>query len=160
MGIMMMNQSPKEGTQRLGHLNKLYHTRWLQNQRLLCRQEVKLIFWMTATGGASMGKKWSKGILIQGAITNALIQDAMSVNTVERASLDPKAVITTYEGKHNHDVPAARNSSHNTANSNAAQLNPHKVVAERHPLLKERDFGNKNQRSVAVLQLKEEEIKV
>ncbi|XP_027358797.1 probable WRKY transcription factor 4 isoform X4 [Abrus precatorius] len=28
---------------------------------------------------------------------------------VERASMDPKAVITTYEGKHNHDVPAARN---------------------------------------------------
>nr|CAD1822659.1 unnamed protein product [Ananas comosus var. bracteatus] len=31
---------------------------------------------------------------------------------VERASHDPKAVITTYEGKHNHDVPAARNASH------------------------------------------------
>ncbi|KAK9268201.1 hypothetical protein L1049_010644 [Liquidambar formosana] len=34
---------------------------------------------------------------------------------VERASHDPKAVITTYEGKHNHDVPAARTSSHDTA---------------------------------------------
>ncbi|GLJ45730.1 hypothetical protein SUGI_0962380 [Cryptomeria japonica] len=33
---------------------------------------------------------------------------------VERASHDPKAVITTYEGKHNHDVPAARNSSHSS----------------------------------------------
>ncbi|XP_039067039.1 probable WRKY transcription factor 4 isoform X1 [Hibiscus syriacus] len=33
---------------------------------------------------------------------------------VERASSDPKAVVTTYEGKHNHDVPAAaKNSSHN-----------------------------------------------
>lgn len=31
---------------------------------------------------------------------------------VERASNDIKAVITTYEGKHNHDVPAARNSGH------------------------------------------------
>ncbi|KAM7498962.1 hypothetical protein LguiA_023376 [Lonicera macranthoides] len=30
---------------------------------------------------------------------------------VERASHDPKAVITTYEGKHNHDVPTAKNSS-------------------------------------------------
>lgn len=30
---------------------------------------------------------------------------------VERASHDPKAVITTYEGKHNHDVPAAKSSS-------------------------------------------------
>lgn len=33
---------------------------------------------------------------------------------VERASQDPKAVITTYEGKHNHDVPTARASSHDT----------------------------------------------
>nr|WFL37659.1 WRKY transcription factor 7 [Crocus sativus] len=33
---------------------------------------------------------------------------------VERASHDPKAVITTYEGKHNHDVPAARTSGHDT----------------------------------------------
>ncbi|XP_020590547.1 WRKY transcription factor SUSIBA2-like isoform X1 [Phalaenopsis equestris] len=30
---------------------------------------------------------------------------------VERASHDPKAVITTYEGKHNHDVPAAKTGS-------------------------------------------------
>ncbi|XP_043689383.1 probable WRKY transcription factor 20 isoform X3 [Telopea speciosissima] len=34
---------------------------------------------------------------------------------VERASHDPKAIITTYEGKHNHDVPAAKNSSHDAA---------------------------------------------
>ncbi|KAI4294942.1 hypothetical protein MLD38_040778 [Melastoma candidum] len=34
---------------------------------------------------------------------------------VERASHDPKAVITTYEGKHNHDVPTAKSSSHDTA---------------------------------------------
>lgn len=34
---------------------------------------------------------------------------------VERASHDPKAVITTYEGKHNHDVPTARASSHDIA---------------------------------------------
>ncbi|CAI0437411.1 unnamed protein product [Linum tenue] len=40
---------------------------------------------------------------------------------VERASHDPKAVITTYEGKHNHDVPAAKNSSsHDTAAAAAA----------------------------------------
>ncbi|KAK6149482.1 hypothetical protein DH2020_017007 [Rehmannia glutinosa] len=31
---------------------------------------------------------------------------------VERASHDLKSVITTYEGKHNHDVPAARNTGH------------------------------------------------
>lgn len=34
---------------------------------------------------------------------------------VERCSKDPKAVITTYEGKHNHDVPAARNSHHDSS---------------------------------------------
>ncbi|XP_022932357.1 probable WRKY transcription factor 20 isoform X1 [Cucurbita moschata] len=34
---------------------------------------------------------------------------------VERASHDPKAVITTYEGKHNHDVPTAKSSSHDAA---------------------------------------------
>ncbi|XP_014504899.1 probable WRKY transcription factor 20 isoform X1 [Vigna radiata var. radiata] len=40
---------------------------------------------------------------------------------VERASHDPKAVITTYEGKHNHDVPAAKNSSHDMAVAAAGQ---------------------------------------
>ncbi|PKA51353.1 putative WRKY transcription factor 2 [Apostasia shenzhenica] len=40
---------------------------------------------------------------------------------VERASHDLKSVITTYEGKHNHDVPTARNSSHaNSASSSSA----------------------------------------
>lgn len=34
---------------------------------------------------------------------------------VERASHDPKAVITTYEGKHNHDVPTTKTSSHDIA---------------------------------------------
>lgn len=40
---------------------------------------------------------------------------------VERASNDPKAVITTYEGKHNHDVPAARNSGHESASQSTTQ---------------------------------------
>ncbi|KAJ7960873.1 putative WRKY transcription factor [Quillaja saponaria] len=39
---------------------------------------------------------------------------------VERASHDPKAVITTYEGKHNHDVPTAKSSSHDTSGPMAA----------------------------------------
>ncbi|KAJ7014291.1 WRKY transcription factor 20 [Populus alba x Populus x berolinensis] len=38
---------------------------------------------------------------------------------VERASHDPKAVITTYEGKHNHDVPTARTNSHDMAGPSA-----------------------------------------
>ncbi|XP_037491886.1 WRKY transcription factor SUSIBA2 isoform X1 [Jatropha curcas] len=39
---------------------------------------------------------------------------------VERASHNLKYVITTYEGKHNHEVPAARNS--NNVNSNGSNL--------------------------------------
>nr|AGZ87837.1 WRKY33-2_1 [Reaumuria trigyna] len=35
---------------------------------------------------------------------------------IERASQDLRAVITTYEGKHNHDVPAARGSNYNNIN--------------------------------------------
>ncbi|KAJ8460609.1 hypothetical protein OPV22_033535 [Ensete ventricosum] len=42
---------------------------------------------------------------------------------IERSPTDPKAVITTYEGKHNHDVPAARKSSHDTVTSGAAFKN-------------------------------------
>uniref|UniRef100_A0A5B7B762 Putative WRKY transcription factor 20 n=1 Tax=Davidia involucrata TaxID=16924 RepID=A0A5B7B762_DAVIN len=41
---------------------------------------------------------------------------------VERASHDPKAVITTYEGKHNHDVPTARTSSHDMAGPTVVNL--------------------------------------
>ncbi|KAJ3673022.1 hypothetical protein LUZ60_006396 [Juncus effusus] len=37
---------------------------------------------------------------------------------VERSNQDPKSVITTYEGKHNHDVPAGRSTSHVAANNN------------------------------------------
>ncbi|XP_009769738.1 putative WRKY transcription factor 2 isoform X2 [Nicotiana tabacum] len=46
---------------------------------------------------------------------------------VERASHDLKSVITTYEGKHNHDVPAARNSSH--VNSGTSNTLPAPVTA-------------------------------
>lgn len=41
---------------------------------------------------------------------------------MERASHNLKCVITTYEGKHNHEVPAARNSNH--INSSGADLPP------------------------------------
>ncbi|XVE68200.1 hypothetical protein DITRI_Ditri09bG0049400 [Diplodiscus trichospermus] len=74
---------------------------------------------------------------------------------VERASTDPKAVITTYEGKHNHDVPAARNSSQNAINNILPQPKPYKAVVEKHSLLKEMDFGN-NAQGPALLRLKEQ----
>lgn len=47
---------------------------------------------------------------------------------VERAAHDLRAVITTYEGKHNHDVPAARGSGNHSLNrpmpTNAANNAP------------------------------------
>ncbi|KAK2655779.1 hypothetical protein Ddye_008831 [Dipteronia dyeriana] len=78
---------------------------------------------------------------------------------VERAPTDSKAVITTYEGKHNHEVPAARNSSHNAANNSAPQMKPNTLVTNKHPLLKDMDFGNNDRRPV-LLQLKEEQLVV
>ncbi|KAK1589461.1 hypothetical protein Q3G72_034329 [Acer saccharum] len=55
---------------------------------------------------------------------------------VERASTNPKAIITTYEEKHNHNVPAAKTSSHNTANANVSQIKPQNARI---------DFRNNNQ---------------
>ncbi|XP_071725738.1 probable WRKY transcription factor 2 [Rutidosis leptorrhynchoides] len=49
---------------------------------------------------------------------------------VERASHDLKSVITTYEGKHNHEVPAARNSSHVNNNNNMATAQQVHMAAE------------------------------
>ncbi|CAN1355139.1 Probable WRKY transcription factor 20 [Linum perenne] len=48
---------------------------------------------------------------------------------VERASHDLKSVITTYEGKHNHDVPAARNSSHVGSGASTTTAPPYQVAA-------------------------------
>ncbi|KAJ0980218.1 hypothetical protein J5N97_008473 [Dioscorea zingiberensis] len=58
---------------------------------------------------------------------------------VERSSTDPKAVRTTYEGKHNHGVPPARNSSHNTANA-AASANIMHPNAQSQAFFNRRDF--------------------
>ncbi|KAF3548774.1 hypothetical protein DY000_02001302 [Brassica cretica] len=43
---------------------------------------------------------------------------------VERASHDPKAVITTYEGKHNHDVPMARSNNNSHHELSAPRFRP------------------------------------
>ncbi|PHU02415.1 putative WRKY transcription factor 3 [Capsicum chinense] len=78
---------------------------------------------------------------------------------VERAASDPKAVITTYEGKHNHDVPAARNSSHNTANNSTSQLRPHNPVFDKPTAMRRSDFpSNEQQQPIALLRFKEEQI--
>nr|WFL37679.1 WRKY transcription factor 27 [Crocus sativus] len=70
---------------------------------------------------------------------------------VERASTDPKAVITAYEGKHNHDLPQARNSSHNTAAANNSQ-----PVVPNSSYLSGAELRDNVQRPVAVLRLKRE----
>ncbi|XP_057486401.1 probable WRKY transcription factor 4 [Actinidia eriantha] len=77
---------------------------------------------------------------------------------VERAAGDPKAVITTYEGKHNHDVPAARNSSHNmtTTNNNLSQSVPNNAVSNKHTSVRNTGLGNNSSQSIALLQFKEE----
>lgn len=48
---------------------------------------------------------------------------------VERASHDLRAVITTYEGKHNHDVPAARGSGSHSINRPLPSNNNNNISA-------------------------------
>ncbi|KAL2495777.1 putative WRKY transcription factor 2 [Forsythia ovata] len=51
---------------------------------------------------------------------------------VERASHDLKSVITTYEGKHNHVVPAARNSNHVNSGIRAPAAAPSHIQRAEH----------------------------
>lgn len=76
---------------------------------------------------------------------------------VERSSTDPKAVITTYEGKHNHEIPAGRYSSsnHGTSIANAQQLKMQKTTAKEPLPSREMEFGNQ---VPITLHLKEEQI--
>ncbi|PRQ40711.1 putative transcription factor WRKY family [Rosa chinensis] len=77
---------------------------------------------------------------------------------VERAATDPKAVITTYEGKHNHDVPASKSGSHYAANNNASNLRSGNPGTEKHASVSKMDPRNNDQQHVARLRLKEEQI--
>ncbi|KAK4417632.1 putative WRKY transcription factor 4 [Sesamum alatum] len=76
---------------------------------------------------------------------------------VERASADPKAVVTTYEGKHNHEIPTGRYNNHGMANANAQQLKAQKIVAKNRLPSREMNVGNKDQMPMT-LHLKEEQI--
>ncbi|XP_019706738.1 probable WRKY transcription factor 4 isoform X2 [Elaeis guineensis] len=79
---------------------------------------------------------------------------------IERSSTDPKAVITTYEGKHNHDVPAARNSSHATTNAGAStsSMHPkaHNTTSNSQRFLRRIEFRNNVQRPIALHPLRKE----
>lgn len=66
---------------------------------------------------------------------------------VERAPSDPKSVVTTYEGKHNHDIPVSRHRAYNTEKGTNVKSSSQR---------KETKFGN-NERPV-LLQMKEEKI--
>ncbi|PWA41150.1 DNA-binding WRKY [Artemisia annua] len=78
---------------------------------------------------------------------------------VERAASDPKAVITTYEGKHTHDVPAAKNSSHNLAATASLLQPPNQAPAGVHSLTRRPEYPNRQQPPQAGrLQFKEEQI--
>ncbi|KAL8166234.1 hypothetical protein V2J09_007733 [Rumex salicifolius] len=71
---------------------------------------------------------------------------------VERASHNLKFVLTTYEGKHHHEVPSARNSSH--ANSTGGNLassanNPQPLSQNSHlPKSEPQDFATHSNRRV------------
>uniref|UniRef100_I1R8W8 WRKY transcription factor WRKY24 n=1 Tax=Oryza glaberrima TaxID=4538 RepID=I1R8W8_ORYGL len=78
---------------------------------------------------------------------------------IERASSDPKAVITTYEGKHNHEPPVGRGNNQNAGNaapSSSAQQNMQNLSSNQASLTMA-DFNNINQRPIGVLQFKSEE---
>ncbi|KAL5201009.1 hypothetical protein ABZP36_035363 [Zizania latifolia] len=60
---------------------------------------------------------------------------------VERASHDLKSVITTYEGKHNHEVPAARNSGHGSSSSGSAPSAPQANSSQRRQEPAQSNFG-------------------
>ncbi|KAK1415959.1 hypothetical protein QVD17_31747 [Tagetes erecta] len=80
---------------------------------------------------------------------------------VERAASDPKAVITTYEGKHTHDVPAAKNSSHNIAATTSGQQQPpNHAPTGVHSLIRRPEYPNRQQPppSTRLLQFKEEQL--
>lgn len=77
---------------------------------------------------------------------------------VERASADPKAVITTYEGKHNHDVPAAKTSSHHTANNNASNPRFQNTRTGNPSSFNKKNLGSNDQQPVGRLRLKEEQV--
>ncbi|KAG2261578.1 hypothetical protein Bca4012_013708 [Brassica carinata] len=81
------------------------------------------------------GQKVVKGNLYPRSYYKCTTQGCGVRKHVERAASDPKAVVTTYEGKHNHDVPASRNSSHqlrpnnNLHNTSTVNLNQEQPVA-------------------------------
>ncbi|KAE8692792.1 putative WRKY transcription factor 26 [Hibiscus syriacus] len=100
--INEMNLIPKDGENEnegiIGSGSKA-----VKSRELSCKQIVISTFSMMVIDGGNMGRKsYYKCTMIGCPVRKH----------VERASHDLQAVITTYEGKHNHDVPAARGSGY------------------------------------------------
>ncbi|KAL7094691.1 hypothetical protein ACP275_11G119600 [Erythranthe tilingii] len=75
---------------------------------------------------------------------------------VERASADPKAVVTTYEGKHNHEIPVGRYISDESANR---QLSKTRKTVPKKPMPSKQINYEKQERNIpTTLHLKDEHI--
>ncbi|CAN6329185.1 unnamed protein product [Urochloa humidicola] len=73
---------------------------------------------------------------------------------IERASTDPKAVITTYEGKHNHEPPVGRGGNQNAG---VSQQRVQNSIPSNQASLSIADYSNTNQRPIGILQFKSEQ---
>ncbi|WOG94630.1 hypothetical protein DCAR_0313926 [Daucus carota subsp. sativus] len=81
------------------------------------------------------GQKVVKGNLNPRSYYKCTNPGCLVTKQVERASHDLKAVITTYQGKHNHDTPAAQESRNHSANGSLPTNAPSAITptATPHP---------------------------
>nr|ACL53176.1 unknown [Zea mays] len=74
---------------------------------------------------------------------------------IERASSDPRAVITTYEGKHDHEPPVGRGNNQNAGIPQ--QKEGQNNISSNQASLSRPDFSNANQMPIGILQFKSEQ---
>ncbi|XP_023637384.1 probable WRKY transcription factor 19 isoform X1 [Capsella rubella] len=69
---------------------------------------------MMDISGVNMGKKVVNVIANQRRYFKCISYGCRAKKRVERAATDPKVVVTSYDGKHNHDLLVAKSSIHDT----------------------------------------------